>query len=147
VREDDAEPELLDDADMELRDGEIVAMAVKTAFDAMHAEEEQTLIGHTHNVTCVLMHGDNLISGSRDQTIKVWSTHTWACERTLEGHDGTVSSMVVHGDKLISDQRHWRRDDQSMEYTHLDMRAHPRRSRWYCVLLGGAWRQVDQRFH
>jgi hypothetical protein len=29
VREDDAEPELLDDEDMELRDGEIVAMAVK----------------------------------------------------------------------------------------------------------------------
>jgi hypothetical protein len=32
VREDDAEPELLDE-DMELRDGEIVAMAVKTVFE------------------------------------------------------------------------------------------------------------------
>jgi hypothetical protein len=29
VREDDAEPELLDDENMELRNGEIVAMAVK----------------------------------------------------------------------------------------------------------------------
>jgi hypothetical protein len=103
VREDDAEPELLDDEDMELRDGEIVAMAVKTAFDALHAEEERTLIGHTDNVTCVLMHGDKLISGSHDQTIKVWSTHTWACERTLEGHGGGgVSSLLMHGDKLIS---------------------------------------------
>jgi WD40 repeat protein len=43
-----------------------------------------------------------LISGSHDQTIKVWSTDTWACEHTLEGHDGPVMSGVMHGDKLIS---------------------------------------------
>jgi hypothetical protein len=44
VREDDAEPELLDDEDMELRDGEIdlVAMAVKSEFDPLHAQEERT---------------------------------------------------------------------------------------------------------
>jgi hypothetical protein len=102
VREDDAKPELLDDEDMELRDGEIVAMAVKTAFDPLDAEEERTLIGHTDKITCVLMHGDKLISGSRDQTIKVWSTYTWACERTIESHGECVESMVVHGDKLIS---------------------------------------------
>jgi hypothetical protein len=71
VREDDAEPELLDDEDMELRDGEIVAMAVKTAFDALHAEEERTLAGHTHSVRCILVHGDKLISSSNDRTIKV----------------------------------------------------------------------------
>jgi E3 ubiquitin-protein ligase TRAF7 len=48
------------------------------------------------------MHGDKLISGSDDNTIKVWNTDTWACERTLEGHTGTVNSLVRHGDKLIS---------------------------------------------
>ena len=103
VREDDAEPELLDDEDMELRDGEIVAMAVKEdVFDALHAEEERTLEGHDDGVYSIMMHGDKLVSGSADDTIKVWSTDTWACERTLEGHRNAVISLVMHGDNLIS---------------------------------------------
>jgi WD40 repeat protein len=47
-------------------------------------------------------HGDKLISGSDDRTIKVWRTDTWTCERTLEGHTAAVAALVVHGDKLIS---------------------------------------------
>jgi F-box and WD-40 domain protein CDC4 len=50
----------------------------------------------------LVVHGDTLISGSDDCTIKVWSTDTWACERTLEGHDDAVIFLVVHGNKLIS---------------------------------------------
>jgi WD40 repeat protein len=102
VREDDAAPELLDDEDIELRDGEIVAMAVKTAFEPLLAEEERTLAGHTAAVRCMVVHGDKLISSSYDNTIKVWSTGTWTCERTLEGHTEAVCSMVVHGGKLLS---------------------------------------------
>jgi F-box and WD-40 domain protein CDC4 len=48
------------------------------------------------------MHGDKLISGSTDCTIKVWGTDTWACEHTLESHTNTVYSVMVHDDKLIS---------------------------------------------
>jgi WD40 repeat protein len=48
------------------------------------------------------MYGDKLIIGNNDETIKVWSTDTWACERALEGHDDVVWSLVMHGDKLIS---------------------------------------------
>jgi hypothetical protein len=105
VREDDAEPELLDGEDMELGDGEIVAMAVKTAFEPLYAEEERTLTGHTVAVKCMIVDGDKLISSSNDRTIKVWSTDSWACERTLEGHDDWVGSLVMHGDKLISGSR------------------------------------------
>jgi hypothetical protein len=101
VREDDAEPELLDDEDMALGDGEIVAMAVKDVFEPLHAEEERTLAGHTDAVRCIVVQGDKLISSSYDSTIKVWSTNTWTCERTLEGHYGGYS-LVVHGDTLIS---------------------------------------------
>jgi WD40 repeat protein len=50
----------------------------------------------------LVVHGDKLISGSWDHTIKVWNTDTWACERTLEGHTDCVRALVVHGDKLIS---------------------------------------------
>jgi WD40 repeat protein len=103
VREDDAEPDFLDDEDMELRDGEIVTMAVKEAgFDPLHAEEERTLAGHDGMVTFLVVLGDKLISASDDSTIKVWNTDTWACERTLEGHTNAVRSLMVHGDKLIS---------------------------------------------
>jgi WD40 repeat protein len=41
------------------------------------------------------MHGDTLISGSN--SLKVWSTDTWECERTLEGHDGAVR-CGIHAD-------------------------------------------------
>jgi WD40 repeat protein len=102
VREDDAEPELLDDEDMELGDGEILAMAVKTAFDPLHAKEERTLEGCDGDVYSLAIYGDKLLSGSSNDTINVWSTDTWTCERTLEGHTDGVMSLVVHGDKLIS---------------------------------------------
>jgi WD40 repeat protein len=102
VREDDADPELLDDEAMELGDGETVAMAVKTAFEPLNAEEERTLTDHTAGVTCMVVHGDKLISCSGDTMIKVWSTDTWTCERTLEGHTNSVLTLVVHGDKLIT---------------------------------------------
>jgi hypothetical protein len=44
VREDDAEPELLDDDDMKLRDGEIVAMAVKEDVIATKDAYDYTLL-------------------------------------------------------------------------------------------------------
>jgi hypothetical protein len=58
----------------ELGDGEIVAMAVKTAFDPLHAKEERTLAGHTAAVRCIVVHADKLTSGSCDHTIKVWGS-------------------------------------------------------------------------
>jgi WD40 repeat protein len=88
---------------MELRVGEIVAMAVKEAvLDPLHAELERTLAGHTDAVECMVVHGDKLISSSGDLTIKVWSTDTWTCEDTLEGHTDYAFSLVVHGGKLSS---------------------------------------------
>jgi hypothetical protein len=102
VREDDAEPEVLDDEDMELRDGEIVAMAAKTAFEPLHAREERMLRDHTADIECLVAHRDKLLSGSFDNTIKVWNTDTWTCEHTLEGHVNPVFCLVMHGDKLIS---------------------------------------------
>jgi WD40 repeat protein len=50
----------------------------------------------------LVVHGDKLISGSNEGTIKVWNTDTWVCERTLKGHTSAVLCLVVHGDKLIS---------------------------------------------
>jgi hypothetical protein len=32
----------------------------------------------------LVVHGDKLISGSDDDTIKVWSTDNWTCELILD---------------------------------------------------------------
>jgi F-box/WD-40 domain protein 7 len=122
VREDDAEPELLDDENMELGDGEIVAMAVKTAFEPLYAEEERTLAGHSAGVNHSVVHGGKLISGLLNNMIEVWSTDTWTCVRTLEGHNSAVYFFVVHGDKLISGSgdhaiKVWSTDTWTCEHT------------------------------
>jgi hypothetical protein len=69
VREDDAEPELLDDEDMELGGGEIVAMAVKAnAFEPLRMEEERTVEGYTAFVECIVFRGGG---GSTDFFMKL----------------------------------------------------------------------------
>jgi WD40 repeat protein len=86
------------------------------------------------------MHGDKLISGSGDNTIKVWSTDTWTCERTLEGHDGEVSSLLVHGDKLISSS-----SDDTIKVWSTDTWACERTIEGHGSTVVRAWRQADQR--
>ena len=48
--------------------------------------------------------GGKLISGSSDNTIKIWSTTTWICERTLTDHTDDVDALALtpDGRKLLS---------------------------------------------
>ena len=49
------------------------------------------------------MWGGKLLSGSNDNTIKVWGTGEGSeCEQTLDGHTGGVNSITALGDKLVS---------------------------------------------
>jgi len=50
------------------------------------------LRGHTDSVYCVQFDDEKIITGSRDQSIKVWDIHTGACIRTL-GH-GLIDNSV-----------------------------------------------------
>ena len=52
-------------------------------------------------VTC----NDLLISGSQDNTIKVWDLATCELRRTLEGHLDCVYSLAVLGVRLFSGSR------------------------------------------
>jgi WD40 repeat protein len=110
VREDDVEPELLDEESMLLGDGEIVAMAVKE-FDPLRATEELSFEGHKH-ITCLTLHNNKLFSGSWNKhvdlrapspsVVKVWNVDTWTLERTLEGHTDGICCLLMHGDMLLS---------------------------------------------
>ena len=83
VREDDVEPEVLRDDDMNLQNGDVVAMAVKdNIFEPLNAHEEHTMRGHDGEVLCLLVHGHTLFSGSSDHTRTHAHTHTCTRVRT-----------------------------------------------------------------
>ena len=64
-----------------------------------------TLEGHTHSVSSVVVSGntnfpDNIgkqyiISGSWDNTIKIWNLSTFELITTLEGHTSYVNSVTI----------------------------------------------------
>ncbi|XP_062239962.1 F-box/WD repeat-containing protein 7-like isoform X1 [Platichthys flesus] len=62
------------------------------------AQEPMVLTGHDdHVITCLQFSGDLIVSGSDDNTLKVWSATSGKCLRTLAGHSGGVwcSQMAV----------------------------------------------------
>ena len=63
---------------------------------------ERALIGHTEEVNSVAVWQDKVVSGSSDDTIRVWDVGTGAHDATLVGHTGGVEALVVHGDRLLS---------------------------------------------
>ena len=56
----------------------------------------RTFSGHTGSVWSVaVMENQNIVSGSADKTIKIWSQSTGECLHTLSGHTGVVYSVAV----------------------------------------------------
>jgi F-box and WD-40 domain protein 7 len=63
----------------------------------------KTLNGHDdHVITCLQFSGNRIVSGSDDNTLKVWSAVTGKCLRTLVGHTGGVWSSQMSGNLIIS---------------------------------------------
>lgn len=61
------------------------------------------LKGHDdHVITCLQFCGSRIVSGSDDNTLKVWSVTTGKCLRTLVGHTGGVWSSQMSGNTIIS---------------------------------------------
>ena len=62
--------------------------------------------GHSHYVWSVAYSpdGTKIVSGSYDNTIKIWDANTGACLQTLTGHSGGVESVAYSpdGTKIIS---------------------------------------------
>ena len=66
----------------------------------------QTLEKHSSTVNSVAYSpdGTKIISGSLDNTIKIWDANTGQCLQTLEGHLDEVTSVAYSpdGTKIIS---------------------------------------------
>ncbi|KAI0168927.1 WD40 repeat-like protein [Hypoxylon sp. FL1284] len=55
----------------------------------------RTLQGHTHSVRAIAAHADTLISGSYDNTVRVWRISTGETVHVLQGHTQKVYSVVL----------------------------------------------------
>lgn len=63
----------------------------------------KVLKGHDdHVITCLEFCGNKIVSGSDDNTLKVWSVVSGKCLRTLVGHTGGVWSSQMSGNTIIS---------------------------------------------
>lgn len=95
------------------RSSPIQAPSWKAAFLRQHQIEmnwrikpirpPKVLKGHDdHVITCLQFSGNRIVSGSDDNTLKVWSAVTGKCLRTLVGHTGGVWSSQMSGSIIIS---------------------------------------------
>ncbi|PGH02711.1 hypothetical protein AJ80_08808 [Polytolypa hystricis UAMH7299] len=55
----------------------------------------RTLQGHQHSVRAIAAHGDTLVSGSYDCTVRVWKISTGEAIHRLQGHNLKVYSVVL----------------------------------------------------
>ncbi|KAL1956287.1 hypothetical protein VTO42DRAFT_7460 [Malbranchea cinnamomea] len=55
----------------------------------------RVLTGHSHSVRAIAAHGDTLVSGSYDCTVRVWKISTGEAIHRLQGHSYKVYSVVL----------------------------------------------------
>ena len=87
-------------------DGSLLAVASTVGiwlYDAETGAEQALLTGHTESVTSVSFNSDGtmLVSGSRDNTVRLWDVTTGMLKATLTGHEGTVNSVHFSPDDTM----------------------------------------------
>ncbi|CAH1972593.1 unnamed protein product [Acanthoscelides obtectus] len=76
---------------------------IETNWRSKPIRPPKVLKGHDdHVITCLQFCGNRIVSGSDDNTLKVWSATTGKCLRTLVGHTGGVWSSQMSGSIIIS---------------------------------------------
>ncbi|XP_025833308.1 F-box/WD repeat-containing protein 7-like isoform X2 [Agrilus planipennis] len=77
--------------------------AIEMNWRSRPIKPPKMLKGHDdHVITCLQFCGNHIVSGSDDNTLKVWSATTGKCLRTLVGHTGGVWSSQMSGSIIIS---------------------------------------------
>ncbi|KAI1343283.1 ubiquitin homeostasis protein lub1 [Xylariaceae sp. FL0016] len=83
-------------------DGLIVSGGTDTIIDVRAAtagisdNAERLLVGHSRNICAlaVMPDGQHILSGSWDNTARIWSVGKWANELVLGGHEGAVWDVL-----------------------------------------------------
>jgi WD40 repeat protein len=62
-----------------------------------------TLIGHSEAVNSIALnvHGNTLISGSADKTLKIWHPGSGELLHTLSGHSAGVTCVAISPDSRV----------------------------------------------
>ncbi|EGE85354.2 hypothetical protein RJZ56_005308 [Blastomyces dermatitidis] len=67
----------------------------ESGSDAENPYFVRALTGHQHSVRAIAAHGDTLVSGSYDCTVRVWKISTGEALHRLQGHTLKVYSVVL----------------------------------------------------
>ncbi len=68
----------------------------------IHLGRVTVLEGHTHTIWSVVIKDNLIISGSRDNTIKIWDIESGLCIKTLECHTNYIRSVAIKDNLIIS---------------------------------------------
>ena len=76
-------------------DRSIIQTGSSAANDLDNPYFVRALTGHHHSVRAIAAHGDTLVSGSYDCTVRVWKVSTGETIQRLQGHTQKVYSVVL----------------------------------------------------
>ena len=64
-------------------------------------------VGHSSSVQVVILtpDGKRCVSGSSDNTLRIWDMASGQCLQTLEGHTGCIHALAINGNKCVSGSR------------------------------------------
>jgi WD40 repeat protein len=72
-------------------------------IDPDTAHTRRLMNGHTDRITCIVYCPElsRVITGSRDDTARVWDVATGECVHELRGHTRSVKCAAVHGTTYV----------------------------------------------
>jgi WD40 repeat protein len=86
-----------------LRDAKNAHSMVSDGIERVRIGEVRRFLGHTAGVMSVLFSPDNklIISGSRDRSIRIWSSATGTVVQKLEGHEAGIWGLAITKDQRL----------------------------------------------
>lgn len=70
--------------------------------EVLSLKKNATNDAHTDRVLCLMFDKNRLVTGGRDETVKVWDLNTAKCMLTLHGHTDNVWYLQFDDNKIVS---------------------------------------------